>query len=497
MSSSLFSLLNRARSTAVGFHDRFSWTVRFYGTDRYSRIVLNRNRKMSLAPQLDRWIDSGKSVQPWKLLDVIQRLRKQRRFSQALEISEWMRNRGVSGPLQSYHSIQLDLVGKVHGLASAESYFNSLSEEDRTERVYGTLLNCYIRKSLPEKSLSHMQKMKELGFVSSVLPYKDIMSLYTKVGQYEKVPDMLTEMKENGILPDNFSYRISINSYGKRSDFDAMEKILEEMTQQEYITMDWNTYTVVANHYIKAGLSDKAIAALKKAEEILLEKPDRDGFDHLFSLYGNLGSKSEVLRLKEVQESVYKEGLLSRDYCTFIGALLKCGELEDAKLLLKEWESSGNSYDFRLPDMFLIWYCQQGLVEKAVEMLDEILLKGKTPPPNSYAILASGYMDKGDMGKAVDYMKSALSVFPGSKGWGPNLKVATSLLNWLGKKAEIEQVESFVGLLRAAIPINKEMYLALIKTNVREGKEVDGLLKSMEDDKIEVDEEMKKLLAKN
>lgn len=414
-----------------------------------------------------------------------------------MQISEWMKNRGISGRPLGYHSIQLDLVCKVHGLASAESYFNSLSEDDKTEKVYGTLLNCYIRERLPEKSLSHVQKMKELGFFSSVLPYKDIMSLYTKVGQHEKVPDVLTEMKENGVLPDNFSYRICINSYGKRSDIEGMEKILEEMTQQPSITMDWNTYTVVANYYIKAGLSDQAISVLKKAEEILLEKPDRDGFDHLFSLYSKLGSKSEVLRLKEVQKSVYKGGLLSRDYSTFIGALLKFGEVEEAKLLLKEWESSGNRYDFHLPNAFLSWYCLQGLVEKAEEMLEEIILKGKSPIPNSFGILVAAYIDKGNVEKAVDYMKRAFSVSCRDKGWGPNLKVITKILNSLGNKGEIEQVESFVSLLRAVIPVNKEMYLALIKANVRGGKEVDGLLKSMEDDKIEVDEEIKKMLTKN
>lgn len=410
-----------------------------------------------------------------------------------MQVSEWMSNRGVCELSSGDHAIRLDLIGKVRGIASAESYFNSLNEEDRTEKIYGALLNCYVREHQAEKSISHMQKMKELGFVSTALPYNNIMSLYTIVGQHEKVPDLLIEMKENGILPNNFSYRVCINSCGNRSDIEGMEKVLKEMTEQPFIMMDWNTYAVVANFYIKAGHTEKAVAALKKSEDILLEMPDGQGFNHLVSLYGNLGNKSEVLRLKEVQKSVCKR-LMNRDYSAFLGALTKLGDLEEAKLLLKDWESSGNDYDFRVPNMLLIGYCQKGSIEEAELLLEEIVKKGKTPIPNSFSILAAGYVNKGKMGKAADYMIKALSVFPGNEGWSPNPKVVTGILDWLGHEGDIKQVESFVGMLSAGVPMNRDMYLALVKASIRAGKDVDGLLKSMEADKVEVDEETKKML---
>ncbi|RWR72150.1 pentatricopeptide repeat-containing protein, mitochondrial [Cinnamomum micranthum f. kanehirae] len=499
MGSSLFSLLKGMRRIAVGSHNLFSGTVRSFSSKKLSRMSLYSiispigNPKISIVPELDSWVDTGKSVRVHELIHIIRDLRKRRRFSQALEVSEWMSNRGICELSTGDHAIRLDLIGKVRGLDSAESYFNSLNEEERTDKIYSALLNCYVRERLSEKSVSHMQKMKEMGFVSTSLPYNNLMSLYTVVGQHEKVPDLLNEMKENGILPNNFSYRVCINSYGSRSDIEGMEKVLKEMTQQHFILMDWNTYAVVANFYIKAGHAEKAVAALKKAEDILLEMPDGVGFNHIVSLYGNLGNKSEVLRLKEVQRSVC-ERLMNRDYIAILGALTKLGELEESRLLLQEWEFSGNGYDFRVPNTILIGYCQKGLVEEAELLLEEIVKKGKTPIPNSFGILAAGYMDKGEMGKAVDYMMRALSVFPGNEGWNPNPKVVTSILNWLGQEGDIKQVESFVGFLSAVVPINREMYLALIKANLRGGKEVDGLLKSMEADKLEVDEETKKML---
>ena len=90
-----------------------------------------------------------------------------------------MNKKGLCAFSPSEHAVQLDLIGKVRGFLSAESYFDKLKDQDKTEKTYGALLNCYVRQLQTDKSLSHLQKMKELGFVSSPLTYNDIMCLYT------------------------------------------------------------------------------------------------------------------------------------------------------------------------------------------------------------------------------------------------------------------------------------------------------------------------------
>lgn len=37
---------------------------------------------------------------------------------------------------------------------------------------------------------------------------------------------------------------------------------------------------------------------------------------------------------------------MNKDYSTMLGSLVKLGGLEEAEKLLREWESSGNAYDF-------------------------------------------------------------------------------------------------------------------------------------------------------
>ncbi|KAG6754855.1 hypothetical protein POTOM_040654 [Populus tomentosa] len=423
----------------------------------------------SLEPELDSWIQSGKKV------------------------SEWMNKKGICIFSPSQHAVQLDLIGRVHGFVSAENYFNNLRDQDKNEKTYGALLNCYVQKRETDKSISHLQKMKEMGFAKSSLSYNDIMCLYTNVGQHEKVPQVLNEMKENNVSPDNFSYRLCMNSYGARGDLEGMEKMLNEMEHQPDIVVDWNSYAVAASSYIKGGLTDKAIDSLKKSET-RLDKKDGTGYNHLISLYAALGKKTEVLRLWNLEKSTC-ERPINKDYINIMASLVKLDEFEEVEKVLKEWEASGNFYDVRVPNTLIIGYSGKGLYEKAKALLENLTEKGKATLPNIWGKVAAGFFDKNEVAKAFSCMKAALCLYEENKEWKPNQKVISGILSWLGDEGSAEDAEAFVSSLKNVIPMNREMYHAVLKAHIRAGKEVHGLLDDMKTYKIKEDEETKKILS--
>lgn len=388
--------------------------------------------------------------------------------------------------------MQLDLIGKVRGLDVAESYFQNLSENDKTEKLHGALLNCYVREGLVDKSLSQLQKMKDMGFVSS-LNYNNIMCLYTQTDQLEKVPGVMAQMKEDGVSPDTFSYKICINSYGARSDLANMEKLLVEMERQSHIDTDWMTHSMVANYYIKAGLKEKAMICLKKCEN-KADKCNALAYNYLISLHATLGNKKTMMRLWKLQKANCKKQL-NREYIAMLSSLVKLGELDEAEKLLDEWELSGNCYDFRVPNILLIGYSQRGLMEKAETMLQSMVEKGKPPAPNSWAIIAAGYVAKENMEKAFQCMKEAVAVRDNNKGWRPKPDVISSILSWAANNRDMDEVDDFVNSLKTVVSMNRDMYLSLIKVYVRCGKEVDGILECMKADKIELDEEIEEILS--
>ncbi|XP_074272213.1 pentatricopeptide repeat-containing protein At4g21705, mitochondrial-like [Silene latifolia] len=442
----------------------------------YCKVSALGNHSIAIKPELDNWVDNGKKVCFAELQRIILDFRKRKQFSHALEVSEWMYAKGLFKFTPTEHAGQLDLIGRVRGFLSAEEYFYSLQDAEKTNKTCDALLNCYVRERQVYKALTHFEKMKEVGFACTTLTYNDIMCLYTDIGQFDKVPDVLTEMKKNKVLPDNYSYRLCINSYVGRSDIEAVENCLKEAETQPRMEVDWNTYAAAANFYLTENLIDKAVYALKKAE-VRFDHKDKAGYSFLISLYAKLGNKDEILRLWELEKNVSRK-CINNEFITVLESLVKIGALEEAEKVLKEWDSSDNVYDFRVPNIVILGYLNRGLAEKGEAMLNELLEKGRSCHPNTWSILAGMYQAKGEMHKAIRCMKVGLSFYVPNEGWRPYQQVINSLLSWVGDHGSLEEAESFVELLRNVDPGNRPLYHTLMKAYVRHGKNIDGLWKN-------------------
>ncbi|KAJ0456163.1 putative tetratricopeptide-like helical domain superfamily [Helianthus annuus] len=459
----------------------------------YSKISPLGNPNLAMTPELDDWVDTGKKVRASEVKQIIHDLRKRRRFHHALEVSEWMNKKGICAFTPTDHAVQLDLIGKVHGFLEAEKYFNGLAEQDKTGKTYGALLHCYVRQRETEKALSHFQKMKQKGFVLSPVTYNDIMSLYIRTNEVDKVHDVLNEMKKNGVSPDNLSYRACISSYGGKMDIEGMESVLKEMENDSNIVMDWNTYTIVANWYIAGNLLDKANNALKKAEKQLVEK-DGLGYNHLISLHARLGNKDDVVRVWGLQKSACKRQL-NRDYITVVKSLVILDGFEEAEKILTEWISSGNVYDFRVPNIIINGYLKKGLCDKAKDLLDRLSKDQKVTTPDSWGLVALEFLKKGDVGASISCMETLFSLQLEKKDWKIDSKVFEKLLDGVGEKAGVKDVESLVQKLKNYVKFDRGMYHSLMKGYINGGKEIGKVLEDMKADGIEEDEETKRILV--
>ncbi|KAL3643415.1 hypothetical protein CASFOL_014230 [Castilleja foliolosa] len=447
---------------------------------------------VNVTPELEKWVKSGNKVRFAELQRIIFDLRKRKRYAQALQVSEWMRNKGTFEFTPVQHAVQLDLIGKVHGSLQAESYFDSLKEENKTDKVYGALLHCYARQRQTEKALSHLNVMKENGIALSSLAFIDIMCLYSNTGQNDKIPILFTQMKDNGIRPDNLSYRICINSFGLRSNFEGLENMLKEMENDSNIVMDWNTYTSVASFYIKAGMEEKANIVLKKAEESLDTK-DGLGYNHLISLYARLGNKDKVLSLWVLEKDVCKR-CINRDYINILESLVKIGEFEEAEKVFKEWELSGNCFDIRVVNAMIVGYIENGVCEKAEMLLDCSMKKGRALRLDIWGKLAIGYLEKGEVDNAMRSLKVGLSINDDASVDNKlGDKMVMKMLMLVGTKGRVGDAEKVVSLLRSVVVLKRQMYQVLLNSCVGAGKEVGGILDVMRADNFEVDKETSKI----
>ncbi|KAL3574415.1 hypothetical protein D5086_025028 [Populus alba] len=369
------------------------------------RISRAGNPKFSIIPVIEQWLKEGNSIKQSDLQNFIKLFRRHRRFSHALQISQWMSDERGSEQSPGDFAVRLDLISKVHGLEQAEEYYNSIPDHLRGTQVYGALLNCYAHKRHLEKAEATMQKMRELGLVQT-LSYNVMLSLYSHMGRYEKLEALVKEMEEKGVNSDIYTFNIRLHAYVATSNIEEMEKLLMKMETDSLININFHTFFAVANGYLKAGLLEKSIAMLKRAEELtapMVGTTKAHAYEMLLTLYGSAGNKDGVYR---------------------------------------EWVSRKTLYDIRIPNTMIRAYSRKGLWKKAEEYVNKIVESGMQLEASSWDHLATGYHFGGQMAKAVETLKKAISI--SKPGWKPNPYTLKTCLLYLESKGDEEAAEELL-----------------------------------------------------
>lgn len=374
------------------------------------------------------------------------------------QLCEWISNERNHDPSPGDIAIQLHLISKVHGLEQAEKYFSSIMESSRDYKVYGALLNCYVEDKNLEKAEALMEKMREVGFMKTPLPYNVMLNLYAHLGKHEKLDELMEEMEEMGIAHDRFTYNIRMNAYAATSNIINMEKLLLKMEADPLITMDWHAYFIVANGYFKAGLSERSIMMLKRSEQLIGDKQKWFAYECLITLYAAIGNKDEVYRVWNLYTNLKRR--FNTGYLCIISSLMKLDDIDGAEKILKEWESGDTCFDFKIPNMMINSYCKKGLVDKAEAYISRLMENGKEPQANTWDRLATGYHANGQTMKAVETMKKAISA--SQPVWNPNYYTLAACLEYLKTNGNVELAEEIIGLLRKHNIVSEDICHGLV-----------------------------------
>uniref|UniRef100_A0A2N9IM58 Pentacotripeptide-repeat region of PRORP domain-containing protein n=1 Tax=Fagus sylvatica TaxID=28930 RepID=A0A2N9IM58_FAGSY len=392
----------------------------------YKRISLMENPELGSGSVLSQWEKEGRRLTKWELCRVVKELRKFKRYKLALEVYDWMNDRGERFRVSaSDAAIQLDLVGKVHGVSGAEEYFLKLPDHLNDRRIYGALLNAYVRARMREKAESLLDKMRNKGYAMHSLPFNVMMTLYMNLKEYDKVDLMVSEMIERSIKLDIYSYNIWLSSRGSQGSAEKMEQVFEQMKQDRTINPNWTTFSTMATMYIKMGQIEKAEDCLKKVESRIIGR-DRIPYHYLISLYGNVGNKEEVYRVWKVYKAIFPS-IPNLGYHAIISSLVRL----------------------------------EGNLDKAESFFDHMLEVGGKPNSSTWEILVEGHIGERRISEALSCWKEAFMA-EGSKSWRPKPVNVSAFFNLCEEKDDIESKEVFVGLLRQSSYLKNEAYASLI-----------------------------------
>ncbi|XVE61330.1 hypothetical protein DITRI_Ditri06bG0031000 [Diplodiscus trichospermus] len=428
----------------------------------------------SIVPVLDQWVEEGNPVKKNGLQIYIKLLRSYKRYAQALEMSLWMTDKRYFSMTASDVAVRLDLIGKVRGIEHAENYFNSVPKQLKVLEVYCALLNCYASMRSVEKAETVMQKMRALGFDRSALSFNVLLGLYYKTGNYMKMKTLTYEMEENGITPDTNTYSILLSANAAQCSVDGIDKVLQMAEYDSNLALNWSFYTTAGEAYIKVGDLDKALAMLKKSEELLEGRGI--AYNYVLTQYAKLGKKEEVLRIWELYGK--KTKVFNTGYIAMITSLLKFDDIETAEKIFNTWESQipqTLSYDIRIPNFLLGAYSRKGLLEKSETFLNRIILKGGKPNFMTWYYFARVLLWENEMEKAVEALKEAILISVPS--WKPDEESLVACLKYLKEEGDMDKSEKFIKLLGDRNIISSEVQdklLSYVKDENGESK-LDGL----------------------
>lgn len=411
----------------------------------YKKISMMEDPNAGSASVLNQVENEGKTITKWELCRTVKELRKFRRYKFALQVYDWMNNRPERYRITtSDTAIQLDLIAKVHGIQSAEKYFLKLHDALKDKRIYGSLLNAYVRARMKEKAESLMDEIRDKGYIIHALPFNVMMTLYTNLKDHGKIELLVSEMKEKAIPLDIYSYNIWLSSCGALGDLMKMEQVFEKMQLDDTINPNWTTFSTMATMYIKSGHFEKAEACLKKIESRMTGR-DRMPYHYLISHYGSIGKREEVYRVWNVYKAAFIN-IPNMGYHSMISSLIRLNDIDGAENMYDEWLSVKVQLDPRVGNLLLSSYVKAGLSQKVETFFDQMIQMGGIPNSMTWEILSENHIQNVRIPEALSCLKNAASA-EGSMNWKPKPSNVSAILKHCDQEGDAAIKDALMEIL--------------------------------------------------
>jgi len=405
-----------------------------------------------------------------------------------MQICEWMRTQPEMRLLPGDHAVHLDLVTKVRGLASAEKFFEDMPERAKAPSTCNALLHAYVQHGVREKAEAMLVEMARAGYLTCALPFNHMMSLYMASGELERVPEMIKELRRYTI-PDLVTYNIWLTYCSKKNSVKGAEKVFDLM-KDDRVVPDWMTFSLLASIYINAGLHVKGRDALVEMEKRASRK-ERAAYSSLLTLYASLSDRGNLDRVWNKMKLIFRKSS-DTEYKCMLTSLTRFDDIAEAENIYREWELASGTRDSRIPNTIISYYIKNGMIEKAESFLSHIVEKRVKPSYSTWELFVWGYLSNKKTDKVLECLEKALSSV---EKWEPNHELAMAIFSHVEKTGDIETAEKILVMFRDAGYITTEMYNSVLRTYAK--AELMPLIveERMEQDKVTMDEETRRLLS--
>ncbi|XP_059299247.1 pentatricopeptide repeat-containing protein At1g63330-like [Lycium ferocissimum] len=314
----------------------------------------------------------------------------------AQKILEEMQKRQISPSVVTYSTY-------IHGLCRVGEADFALRSV-RYLRDNNEPLNCYCYNAIirrfcatgeVSRAISIFDEMKSWGIIPDLCSYSILIDGLCKCLNLEKAINLIEEMKANNIKPTIVTYTSLLNGFCKIGAMEIAIKTFYELENSGY-KFDQLAYSILINGFCAQG---NLTSAYKLLVEMINKKlaPDTSHYKRLIRCFCQMDSSNKVEYLSMMVQEGYLPDSITCDfmvnwYCTE-------GRLAEALQLIDKMVNQGITSNKYAYNVVINRLCKDRKPEKAMEVIP-IMLKRNTLHAASWNTLIDGFAKKSDSKKA-------------------------------------------------------------------------------------------------
>ncbi|KAF4379760.1 hypothetical protein F8388_023777 [Cannabis sativa] len=277
-------------------------------------------------------------------------------------------------------------------------------EFETDSSVLDTLMRSYLNVGMANEALEVLNKMWEVKVRPSASAINVLFKLLLRIGDYGSVWKLFRDMVCKEPFPSNYTFNMLILGFCRKGLLNIGESLLHLMRKFR-CEPDVFTYNIVINANCVRGQTKVAL----KWMSFMIETGCKPSIVTFNTVVNALCKEGNFVEARRLFDAIHEAGVSPNTiiYNTIIDGYVKSGEIGEANMLYEEMKNkafdivsaeefvhrmyaSGVDPDIVTHNIYAHGFCRSRKINRAVKMLDELVLAGIVPDTVTYNTLLNG-----------------------------------------------------------------------------------------------------------
>lgn len=330
------------------------------------------------------------------------------RIGDGFKLLQTMKNHGVKVNVVVYNTLIYALCknGKV---GRARSLMHEMDKY--SDVTFNILMSAYCNEGNLVQALVMVEKCFGNGFVPDVITLTKLIELLCNEGRFSEAVEVMERVEAKGGSHDVVIYNTLLKGFVKVGKVKAGCGFLRQMEVKGCLP-NTETYNILILGFCESVMLESALDLFHEMKRAGVRR-DFVTFETLIHGFCSTGKTREGIEILELMlEERHGSGGRIASYNSILYGLYKDNNLDKGLEFLnfmRNWFPHAVAYT-----LTILEFCQEGNVEEAKQVLDEMRERGRTPSALVYGSLIQEYCKKGCMKEAVELVNEmiGLKYFP-------------------------------------------------------------------------------------